>query len=599
MKAWFFPLIFAALTLLALTSCGDGGGSNSGGTSSGSAPANAGPAVSVATSVPPAAAGKITSISSSTADLVPGQAIPLQSDGTVPFLAAGDASGNPYLLSIGNTTGVLDAASTAMAMVRIALDAVQLPPGLKNDQLTKAIQSSSNFTVLLTDVQQDLAAGNSPLSDTQTASAAWAVALDASTSIGTSSPSAAVVAAQNPTNVTTPLPFYLHKGSQPFDKIWLTDLEGNNVNVNNQTFITWQVITSVPTSGAALGTTDTPPLTTTTSQLFAYYGGSASVTPVNGASPSFSLQLSQSPTTRQINGIAAFIKYVLFMYSSVAKLYPNPRTTKCVSGIASSIFNDQFPNFVTQPDGATAGTYLAQLLPISASGDIVYKKFSACGLLPSGSTLFASYVSKIWPTLNIGGFVNKAWEALDLARGLVSTVGAVAETFAYWNQLDNFQICKSGGNVVNCGASVSITNATCVKVGDSVRDPTTFELWGPTFNISFQGSGNGVAVGDQMFVVVNAFPGCNGCVGPPDTISCSAGWQAFPPGHGTSKCTQTGAVEAFSFTFSETFSRVLNDETPPQSVGACMENAKGDPYVISGAGVQAGDYCSRVPLNCH
>jgi hypothetical protein len=196
MKARFFLFVVAALIVLSVAGCSGGGDNlNSGGpaaTSTGSAQT-----VSVGTSVPPAIASKITTISSSTADLASGQGIPLQSDGTIPFLIAGDASGNPYLLSIGNTTGVLDAASTVMAMVRVCLDTVQLPSGLTSDQLTKAIQSSTNYPALLSDAQQDLAAGNSPLSDTQTVNAAWAVALDASTSIGSTS-TAAVAAAQTP-----------------------------------------------------------------------------------------------------------------------------------------------------------------------------------------------------------------------------------------------------------------------------------------------------------------------------------------------------------------------------------------------------------------
>ncbi|MEX3937398.1 hypothetical protein AB4Y32_37670 [Paraburkholderia phymatum] len=452
MKARFFLLVIAASIILSVSSCG-GGNSGSGGP--GSTSAGSALTVSVSPSVPPVSASKITTISSSGAEAAPGKTLPMQADGTIPFLVGSDESGNPYLLAIGSTTGVLDAESTVVAMVRVCLDLVQLPSGLTSDQLVQAIHSSSSYQALLSAADKDLAAGNSPLSDTTTVDAAWTVAQDASASIGNTS-SGAVAAAQT-TTVTLPLPFYLLNGIEPFNRIWLTDLAGNSVNTSNQTFITWQVDTKDPT-GKGIDTKSLPPLQTTSAQLIGAYKGSASVTPVNGTSPNFTLVLSQSAKTRQINGITAFVKYMLFTYSSVAGLYPNPDTTRCITAVASSVFNDQFPNFVTQPDGTTAGAYIAKLLPISATGDVVYQKFSTCGLLPSVSQIFGNVIGSIW-------------RRLQFARNLANTVGAVAQTFYYWNESDTFQVCKNNGSIVNC-SPINIQIASCKAFADPITTTT-------------------------------------------------------------------------------------------------------------------------------
>ncbi|SAK83904.1 hypothetical protein AWB81_04250 [Caballeronia arationis] len=577
MKARFILLCVAAAMIVAVVGCGGD--------------------QSIAASVPPATTKLITTISSSDADYVPGSILPLQPDGTVPFLIAGDSSGNPYLLSLGSANGVLDRTSTVVAMVRIALDLAAIPAGLTADQITKAIQSSSQFQALSESAQRDLEAGISPLSDNKTVNAAWAVALDASAAIASSSTaktSAVGKTLDTTTLVTTPLPFYLLNGTEPFSKIWLTDAGQNNVTVNNDTFITWVVYTDGPEP------TKIPPLQSTVGQLFAYYGGSASTTLVKGQSPNFKLNLVQNPVTRRINGVAAFVKYMLFLYSSTAKLYPKPELTNCVISVAERVFNDQFPSFVVQPSGTTAGAYFASVLPISSTGSAPYKQFSSCGLLPSFSTLFASFASKVWPTLNVGGFVVKAWTALTVAQGLVSTVGAAAQMFAYWDEADSFVVCTGNGSVVNCAAA-SVTSTSCTKIADNVDVTSGFGAgkWGPTYSIKVEGRGTGQATGDQLIPYLGKFPGCVGCAGPGDAMSCSAGWQATPVGVGSPSCTLTGGASSLTYTFSETFSNVVGDEVPPQSFRACITH-NNDYYSWNGGNaVGILDSCTTVSLDCH
>ncbi|MFM0330083.1 hypothetical protein [Paraburkholderia strydomiana] len=508
MKAWLFLLLIVASALLSIASCG-GGVSDSGGSSNPSNPStpnnpnnpnnpstSSAPVASIASSVPPASAAKIKTISSSNADLVPGQAIPLRSDGSIPFLIAADGFGNPYLLAIGNTSGVLDVESTAVSMVLICLDLVQLPSGITSAQVFQAIKSSSSYQALLSDAQQDLAAGNSPLSNDKSVAAAWVVAQNAGAAIANLSRGA--VSAAQVTAVAPPLPFYLVDNPEPFNKIWITDGPATSVQLNNQMFISWQVDTT-DANGGKIDSKLLPPLQTTLQQLIGAYKGSASVTPVSGTSPAFTLVLSQSGKSRQTNGIAAFVKYMLFLYSSIAGLYPNPDTTRCVTAVASSVFNDQFPNFATQPSGATASAYLAKFLP--KSGDVAYKRFSACKILPSVSSLF-------------GIVAGQVWTALNRARDLVSTVGSIAQTYFYWNDSYSFQVCKSNGSVVTCGPSITITDTSC-----RIRTINA-EQW---YSITF----SGIAAGPVGSIVAGATSRNNGVdASKPGGATCSA-WTTY------------------------------------------------------------------------
>jgi hypothetical protein len=413
-------------------------------------------------------------------------------------------------------------------------------------------------------VTEALQAGQSPLNSDAAISSTWAVINETVASLGsvlTGNTQAKVAT----TPVALPLPFYLINNVEPFARVYLNDISGgNSFNVFNQTFISWQIETRT-LDDRAIDSHITPPLETTTLQLVAYYGGSASVTAVQGVSPEFTLTLSQNPTSRKQNGVAALTKYILFIWSAVTGLYPNQATNNCIVGIASSVFNDKFPAFATQPDAASASAYFSALLPISSSGDTAYKRFSACGALPTPSQLF-------------GAAIGTFWKRINLVRSGIAAFGAVAETFNYWAYNSPFQICKTNGKIVTCDR-INITQADCVKV-KTVSNTSGYT--GPRYDINAAGSGVGNSPSDIMTFTLQSPSTCYGCDGKIPAISCSSGWQVGQgPVFVDFLCKRAGGLPSMTFNFSGSFNMNPSAAGRPQSVTACF-----------------GTLCTTKPLMC-
>jgi len=452
----------------------------------------------------------------------------------------------------------------------MALDMLQLPADMTEDKFAAAAVAAPDYSTLVAAITQALAAGQSPTEDSQVIDSTRSVAKQLIVPLGSAaSGTAARVLASAPTPVTTPLPFYLIKSFEPFNRVSIDDIQGGNaVNIQNQTFITWAV-TTTSISGNSIETTLSKPLETTTLQLIGYYGSSASKTMIQGSSPEFTLTLYQNRTTKTQNTIAAFIKYIFFIYSATTGLYPNKQTSDCVVEVASSIFNDQFPELVTHPDAATASAYFSKLLPISATGDAAYKKFSKCGVLPSPTQLFGAMVGRIWKYLN-------------LFRSGVSMVGAAAETFTYWDFNSPYQVCKSNGAIVNCD-TIAVTKTACVKVKAVSDSSTAGGYTGPRYDITASGNGTGNDPSAVMLFRINAPSSCYGCDGAIPRISCSDGWTAKLDGI-TFSCVRTaGAPSTFSFSFvgSLNMNPIPQFAGIPQSVQACV-----------------GQICTTQPLAC-
>ncbi|MDR6468717.1 hypothetical protein J2777_002445 [Paraburkholderia graminis] len=551
--------LVAACVLSILSGCGGGGGEDDASTSP--APSVTGIAAVISPTVPSATSNLITAVYTPHATVLPGAAIPALADGSLPILIAGDGAGTPFLLAIGSTNGILDATSTAIALVRASLDAVQLPSNIAAARFTQAVTGSKGYPALLSAITQSLSAGQSPLDDDDVIANTWLVANEADVALRTAEGSAQAKATI--TQVAPPLPFYLIDNIEPFDRVYLDDVVGGSlVDVFNQTFIAWQITTTGP-DGGVIDNRITEPLQTTTLQHIADYGGSASRATVKGASPEFTLRLSQNTVTKNRNGVAALVRYILFIYSAASGLYPKKATTDCVTGIATSVFNERFAAFAAQPNAASASAYFASVLPNSSTRDTAYKRFAACGLLPSVKDLFGEAIGTLWKRIN-------------LVRQGIAAFGAVAETFKYTSYDSPFQVCKSNGRVVVCDTIV-ISQTNCVKV------PSVF-AGTKSYNVTAAGSGMG-AMGVEMVLTINTpdavtVPaGISGSGRPP--IKCSPGW-AESLGDFENSCTRVADPSSMTFNLANAVDFFTSSAaTKPESLTGCM-----------------GKFCTTKPLMC-
>jgi hypothetical protein len=146
MKTNWLCIIAVTCGLVLMSSCGGSNASN-GSTTPPPAQTPTPPpvfsvSVSVGTSVPSAAASKITTFYDAKASVPVGSIIDTDAEGSIPVLFAGDGNGDPLLLGVSNTDGVLDISTTSIGLVRIALGLVYSTAPLTSDVLSAAISSS-------------------------------------------------------------------------------------------------------------------------------------------------------------------------------------------------------------------------------------------------------------------------------------------------------------------------------------------------------------------------------------------------------------------------------------------------------------------------
>ena len=400
-----------------------------------------GPVVHFGITVPAAATANVSAIVTPTDSVAIGSIVPFTNDGSLPLVVAINAQEKPLLLSLGSADGALDSNTTALALVRVALNLPLLPIGLSNSQLNGVTQASPAFPVLLAAISGSLLSGTSPTESEEVLTAVWQVAKDVLIAFhGTlSADGQRLQAALQP--ASTPLPFYLIQNAEPFNRFYIENVNGgNDINAFDETFIAWEVSTTDPFGHQIIQRTTplvTPPLSTTALQLLGYYGASASITLVSGSAPAFNLRLTQGTTSKTQNVLSAIVKYVFFIYTNAARLFPNQPTNTCALSIAQTVLHSNFPALVTQPSGDSARAYLENGLLVSNSGGSLYEQFASCGQLPTVPQLTGRVFGGIWIRIN-------------LVRSLLYTFGTAAETFNYWDYEQTFQVCKSNGQVVNC-----------------------------------------------------------------------------------------------------------------------------------------------------
>lgn len=453
----------------------------------------------IGASVPAAASGLITTFYSASTTVPVGGAIPTLSDGSVPMLFAGDGVNDPLLLAVGSTTGTLDANTTAIGLVRTALGLVVSQAPLTSSVLASAIQASPNYPKLLSDITASLTAGQSPLDSDIVAQDALTVAQDTIVTLNTNgvlSAATAKLKAAAAIQVNPPLPYYFINNSEPYNRLFLSDDPGTtNVNAMNQTFIAWQFDTSNSNGPLSSGVISQP-LKSTSLQLIGYYGGSATTTPLLGASPEFTLTLSQSTTTKNQNVLSAINQFGVFLASVASGSSPSNAQLQCFSTAVSAAFGPQLAALVAQPTGATAVSYFESILsPVT-----IFKLINSCSANPSSviTTIFGKGAGKLWTLLN-------------LVKAGVSTLGTASETFTYWDfPSQDYLICKTNGGItsfpcvtlqiapaapsVAVGGTIALT-ATASNSSGSIPTPPNLQWSSDTKSVATADPSSGVVTG--------------------------------------------------------------------------------------------------------
>lgn len=416
----------------------------------------------IGASVPAAASGLITTFYCASTTVAVGGSVPTLPDGSVPVLFAGDGVNDPLLLAVGSTTGTLDASTTAIGLVRMALGVVVSQAPLTSDVLASAIQVSPHYAQLLTDVNASLTIGQSPLNSATVPQDAIQVAQDAIVTLNSNgvlaSADAKIKVAAAPIQISPPLPYYFIKGSEPYNQLWLTDNPGTmTVNAMNQTFIAWQFDTADSSGNALSSKVFSEPLKSTTLQVFGYYGGSATITLLTGASPEFTLTLSQSDPVKLQNLLSAVNQFWIFLASAASGISAGTTELQCISTTVSTTFSAQVTQVVGQPSATTALALFKSILnPIT-----IYKLASSC----SGNVT-SSLVSTIF-----GQTIGRAWTVLNVVNTGFSDLGTAAETFYYWDfPSQDYLVCKTNGGITSfpCVTLQIAPSAPSVPVGSTV-----------------------------------------------------------------------------------------------------------------------------------
>jgi hypothetical protein len=425
----------------------------------------------VSPAVPPAAMNAVVSVHSPSKDSAPGSQIAKAPDGTVPSLFAADSQGQPLLFSFRSEDGVLDAASTAVAMVSIALDLAELPSQISTTQFNQAVKGTPSYASLEAAVVESLNQARSPVDSDKVFDLVFAVAKEVVPSLDALIKPVTL----RPVFVKPPLPATLLEA--PFDVgdefIWLNDVNGG-VNIFNRTFLSWQLTSKTP-QGDIIEQKIAPPLETNVLQLFGSYLSSASINSLVGTGPEFWVTLEQNAQTQQLNLVEATRRY-MFAFLAVMTTVKKKEAAACVNQLAQSLVNDKlFPAMQSQT-GEAAAEYFSSIL--STFNQSVAEDLGQClnGVSIDLSAKAGSLFSAIW----------KRFNALVLARDVASAYGTPKQLFRYWNFTETFIVCKSNGVITDKCASPPPLPPAPQPPGSSPKTCTV-----PTFyGITVEPSGN-------------------------------------------------------------------------------------------------------------
>ncbi|MFC7515123.1 DUF4214 domain-containing protein [Herbaspirillum sp. GCM10030257] len=387
----------------------------------------------VAPTVPAAAKNAVVSVHSFSGDSVPGSQIAKAPDGTVPALFAADSQGQPLLFAFRSEDGALDATSTAIAMVSVALDLMELPPQITVAQFNQAVKGTPSYAALEAAIVESLNQAKSPIDSDKVFDLVFAVAKDVVPSLDALIKPVTLrpVLVKPPLPVTMLEPEYSIEVGDEF--IWMNDVNGG-VNVFNRTFLSWQLRSKTP-QGQILDEKIAPPLEANVLQLFGSYLSSASINNLVGSGPEFWVTLEQTAQTKELNLVEATRRY-MFAFLAVMTTVKQKDAAACVNQLAQSLVNDKlFPAMQSQT-GEAAAEYFNTILPSFNQSTI--EDLGQClrgakiELSPKAGSLF----SAIWRKFNV----------LVLARDVAAAAGPVRQLFRYWNfPAETFIVCKANG----------------------------------------------------------------------------------------------------------------------------------------------------------
>jgi hypothetical protein len=416
--------------------------------------------------IPIAARNAITSIQSSEGvSSLPGS-LPVRAPiDKASLLIAGNET-TPYLLSFRSTDTALDVESTAKALVRIA-NGVVYPADISVANLESAIAATPTYPELLAAITSALEAGTAPIDSDQVIDLIWKVTTELAQNL---EPSGAIVTDENGTKLlasiesVNQLPYYFFRDG-PTDAVWLTNSSGNALTLNNRTPIYWRV-TTAPSEGPSQIVA--PPRKVTKGQLLAYYGGSESTSTIVGASPLFSVTISQDETSKLENGLQLVSKFAVILIDIAYQVDPGVGDA-CAKKVATALLNDKLPQLVAQPSAEAAYAYFKSATnignPVQFGKDVI-NYINGC---PTTGVLSIPTTSTIQPDSAFVKSLTKILARLQFARSVFGAGDASWQMFKYYDYSQSVDVCKRNGVVAPCDFHMTIHPANpSIVIGGTI-----------------------------------------------------------------------------------------------------------------------------------
>lgn len=383
------------------------------------------------------------------------------------------------LMSFASGNAMLNAQSTAEALVRIALPSTQ-PQDITLPDLTAAIRNTAGFSALVACVSEALARGESPAETIAIEPQVLRVAREAIQALSPSPRLAPSVTLSGQT-----LPWELINAS-PNQRAWFSDspIGSSSIQFNNRTLLSWQISVDPPlTSSGAVKIA--PPGEEKMQQLLAYYGGSESITPIAGLDPRFRLVATQRSGDVRVRNAILWFAYAFRVFMEVFTRSASPTVEQCATTIATRFVNDKLPDIANQADGAAYVSYIQAAAEWTAGAGntihtveiatLIADTLGQCALTPLERESLQKYFAGALSNAFIKAFLF-TFDAAKLARTVFQFVDLTYQMRIYHDMYFEANICRFEGASIPCTFNLNVDPPTAtVKKGETVviRDKLT------------------------------------------------------------------------------------------------------------------------------
>jgi hypothetical protein len=392
-----------------------------------------------------------------------------------------------------NDVDTLDGVTTAIAMVRLGLNVLELP-AVAGHTLNETIRTSPSFGQLVSEIQSQLELGNSPVENDLVKTAAVLVTEDVKNKLNPGAANSGlrqtakierqktsknqILIASSSTNIVMKksevvhvppkdLPYYIIKSPLKGNNLWLEDISGPGITLHNDTRLYWDVKSFDQDT-----IVDSQELEWLPFSFFEFvpYINPPTITPLYVKNGKARIDISQSEKTKakhMIYSITQALSVVLAWATKNSDLDVKNQVD-CTEQVAKWILNDKMPDLLTKADGKSALEYRDHVM----QGDVL------SNLVPIFETVnvCTPYIPqfKNTPAKKFIKSLYSVWAKLNFAIAVGTATEFIYQTYHYWDHTSSIELCKNKGVLSECVERINfVVPIAAIDVGSTLKMSVT------------------------------------------------------------------------------------------------------------------------------